>query len=240
MTQPRRTLFVTVGTTVLTAKNLGGYAPDAASLREEARRYLETKSARPEFEKRLLEAHQAIWEHGLTIRDHRFWTSAEVASSYYALRVQVDETLGGGGKELRLFTPGEDRIVLLASDTEECHLCARVNQEIIRRHLFAEAAGQDSVVLEVVKGLEAKRHGFNVVPVLSEIWNRHLGKEETIVNITGGFKGLAPTLAWLCNQQQMTAGGCWMFYAYEDMDCVEILQFAPAGPPLGKTTPVLR
>lgn len=226
MRRPHRVLFVTVGTTALSAAQLGDAGKDAgmgaADLRRRAMEFKDAgdEEAPPDLACAVLDAHDDVWKGGWRlgqpIFESRYQTSAEMVSSWYALRLQ------GNGQ---LFNADRDQIVLLSSETPQGRFCAEVNKELARRYLFSPPADrEDSACVEVIKGLEAKEHGFEtqIVDSLEEIWSRHNARDETIVNITGGFKGTVPALTWRCIHSYEN---CWMFYTHESMDRAERITF---------------
>jgi len=239
MSKPRRVLFVTVGTTALSATNLGAHVEGGADLREEAAAFLNGTEPAPDFFQRVLAAHQAFWRSGLSVRENRFDTSAEMASSWYGLRVQAGEKLiSPQGDRIFLFEPGRDRIVLLASDTPQGKFCARVNESLMREFVFSRPCTDvESTCVEVIKGLEAREHGFacQIVDSIEEIWSRHAGASETIVNITGGFKGTVPALTWRCERTE----NCSMFYTHDSMDRAETITFFKERPPQYAERPII-
>ena len=239
MSKPRRVLFVTVGMTALNATNLGAHVEGAADLREEAAAFLGGTDPAPDFFQRVLEAHQAFWRSGLPVRENRFATSAEMASSWYFLRVQASErSMGPERDRIVLFEPGRDRIVLLASDTAQGKFCARVNESLMKEYLFSRpCTDSESTCMEVIKGLEAKEHGFacQIVDSIEEIWSRHTAAGETIVNITGGFKGTLPALTWRCERTE----NCSMFYTHDSMDRAETITFFKERPPQYAERPII-
>jgi len=219
--KPRRVLFVTVGTTVLTASNLGALGEgDPEQLRREAIDFDDGAIPKPDLYERVLAAHEAFWNSGLSVFENRYDTSAEMASSFYALRVQGNE---------KLFDPKKDRIVLLSSQTDACLFCANVNEQLMRKHLFHPPCdGERATYVEVVKGLQAKEAGFadSIVASIEEFWNCHYPLEEIIVNITGGFKGTIPALTWRCLKTDTSKTACSMFYTHETMDRAETITFS--------------
>jgi putative CRISPR-associated protein (TIGR02619 family) len=229
MKKPRRVLFVTVGTTAVSASNLGALGEDAADLRKDAEDFLKGTEPAPDFFQRVLDAHETLWRSGLPIFQNRYGTSAEMASSWYALRLQDNE---------HLFDPDQDRIVLLASDTPQGRFCAAVNERLMREYLFSPACRkQQSTCVEVIEGLEAKDGGFacNIVGSIEAIWIRHQASEQTIVNITGGFKGTVPAITWRC----MHTEKCSMFYTHESMDRAETITFSQGAQPQYATRPII-
>ena len=214
--KPRRVLFVTVGTTALSAEKLGGTERGAADVRRDAREFLDTGRLPPNLYQRVLDAHDLFWKSGLAVFKNRYRTSAEMASSYYALRVQGNE---------HLFTPGKDRIVLLSSATDQGGFCAKVNEQLMKSYLFVPPNEARESYIEPIEGLDAKKGCFtyNIATSLEKIWSRHEASEETIINITGGFKGTVPALTWRLYRTKTENKR--MIYAHESMDRVEVVKF---------------
>jgi putative CRISPR-associated protein (TIGR02619 family) len=236
MSETRRVLFVTVGTTALSAKRLGDPTKSriAEQLRSDCKTFLDKGEEVPDLRTRVLQAHEEFWKGGGEVFTNHDRTSAEMGSTYYALSVQVNKggeafPLKGRLPHERLFDPDHDRIVLLASDTPQGRFCAEVNETLMRAHLFnGPCADKPCTVVEDIKGLEAKEKGFDskIVVSLIKIWAKYPARQ-IIVNITGGYKGALPALTWQCQQRD----NCSMFYAHESMDRAEAISFFPQGPP---------
>jgi len=219
-----RVVFISVGTSALLATQLGALAGhrtfDLRRRCAEFERAGSTVPPAPNLFEDVLEAHLQLWENRtLSISEHYSFTSAELTSSYLYFRVQ---------NAASLLNPASDQIVLLSSQTSQGHLCAEINAAIARKFLFSrEATGDDSVVIEVVPGLEAApgRFALDLSQGLHQIWDRHPASEHTIVNFTGGFKGLIPALTWRSYRRAVEGCKCTMIYAHERMKSIEEIQF---------------
>ena len=211
MSDRRKVLVVTVGTSALTAEKLGkGWSGQDAMLKSR-NRYLEEKdSDRPQKEKDDGLFHQVVkaHRHNLNRKFHRSFaidplmSSAEMASMALLL-LEVGGLPG-------LFDATRDRMVLITSDTEEGKFCARVNARLLHEYLTKCRCGETfqkweatcpAILLRYVKGMEAKKEFVETQPALATILQEFTqGKTDYFYNITGGYKGAIPALTWIAVQ----------------------------------------
>jgi len=92
---------------------------------------------------------------------------------------------------------GEDKVILLCSDTPDGAFCGLVDQKYISETM------KISCELKIIDGLEASEgekflSGLkNVAKETKKIINENSDYNEVIINITGGFKGAIPMLTVL-------------------------------------------
>lgn len=237
-----RVLFITVGTTALSAERVGermsGEADSPAAVREAAQRYLDDPETITECEERelfgrLLRAHRAFWSE---LRAAQFFpakeglreTSAEMTSTYVLTHTT---------EEIERFHSKRDRFVLLASDTKEGKLAARINSRLLHEFVFdppcrcaaAEdaPAGCEKAPVEVVEGLEAGAFNADVSSNVSAILDKDWGGRLPMCNITGGYKGTIPAIAaWANRRAAVDARGAPIYYQHVRSDrptCIEFL-----------------
>ncbi|MBZ5534282.1 MAG: hypothetical protein LAO20_22890, partial [Acidobacteriia bacterium] len=210
-----KVLFVSVGTSALTARELR--APDerqSAALRERAANFaghdLKTKGELAgSLLKELIEAH-SLHHPGPDYVKHPYRTSAEMTSTWLLFGDEAD--LPG-----RFDHAAGDRIVLLASATEEGKLAASINVALMRRLFFqCDCVPEtcNAVKLEVVEGLEARQKKDGPMKTLENIQSimRRHNSQHRYFNITGGYKGAIPAIAHLCATE---FNPCPMFYQHE-------------------------
>lgn len=240
MGKPEGVLFVTVGTSALTARRLGETNEESFEgskndvfLRDKVQNYLKDVHGRGTGEADLLsevvKAHRNIWKsvgsvpnrlipRGPSIGDQIERTSAEMTSTYFlSLTGEVPE--GFLGKSWK--------VILLASSTPEGHLAARINARLFHDFLlsqpcrctFADPVGCASgrVMVVRVPGLDEKGFTGSISQNLLEILDVNRSKH-VICNITGGFKGTIPIIAvWAFRH------GYPLFYQHERArECVKI------------------
>lgn len=225
----KRVVFVTVGTTALTAEHLGELSNSDPLVQKEARDFCRSRKApHPSLFARVVSAHREFWDSPKSVHLHATYTSAEMTSTWLMFRVQIESFKD-------LLHPGQDRVVLIASGTPEGEFSARVNAELMDDYIFAPRCpckvdfemvdSCDSVFIEVIKGMEAKRGGFDGLPAaLDALVNKHTQRPSDIwFNITGGYKGAVPAIT--SKRPPRSA----LFYAHESMDTAEIISFAEGG-----------
>ena len=120
----------------------------------------------------------------------------------------------------------EDRVVLLASDTFSGVFCALMNQFYINENIaLCEPGNGDDKDLRIIKGLEAKEasrfvDGLNNLSDLLWEFDAEAAKQgrELIFNITGGYKGIIPFIAFYARAHRKK-----IYYGYEESELIEIL-----------------
>jgi putative CRISPR-associated protein (TIGR02619 family) len=218
-------LFVSVGTSALTARELGAANERKnADLRKRAAEFLtHDGSTKRDLEEPLLQ--ELIEAHALHApKDYGkspYRTSAEMTSTW--LLLQDDPDFPGPFEHAT-----GDKIILLASETREGVLCAQVNAALMRRHFFhCECAAEvcPAVKLEVVKGLEAnqKAGAMNTPENIASILRRYNGPTRYF-NITGGYKGAIPAISHLCATE---FSPCAMFYQHENAKATVRIDLTP-------------
>jgi putative CRISPR-associated protein (TIGR02619 family) len=216
-----KALFVTVGTSVLSSPCLErGRGHLDTRAREFLRHDLPTKQrlATDGFVRELIEAHALCRPEKDYARLPRP-TSAEMTSTHLLFQPETD-------------FPGpflhdkEHKIILLASDTLEGILCARVNAALMRKLFFACTCSPEtcvSVEVRVVKGLEAEQKDgpTHTRDNIAEIMRPH-AQFNRFFNITGGFKGAIPAISTLCATDFVP---CPMFYQHESVNSAVRIDF---------------
>ena len=219
-------IFATTGTSVLTNQEIGDVVvrekvavvvrEKGAQLRSDVRTYL--RPTAPELRERraaeLTEAHEAYFrqEFSTCLEPRNYPMSAAELTSMPALLEAIrerGETLG--------------RLVLLASDTPEGKLAARV----VQRVLSTPACFQLDAAVEVAKipGLNATFE--NQLERLGGAIDEHKRQvappRRVYINLTGGFKGTVPfltQLAWM--------HGYALYYQHEVQSRSEIVELPGA------------
>jgi len=206
-------LFVTVGTSALDNPEVG-QAPDRRdnkTLRGDLDRYRRSADKSLERWSKLLgdvvQAHKRYWEQAqfyILNWENRKQTSAELTSTMSLLR---DATEHG-------FRP-PDKLVLLASDTEEGELAAKVNEAVFRTlHPWMTFA------VSRVKNLNVKFADFtrSIEGLVNE--HQESGADRVVFNVTGGYKGAIPCITALARDKG------WLLYCqHEDAGYGVYLQF---------------
>jgi putative CRISPR-associated protein (TIGR02619 family) len=232
-------LFITVGTSALTARKLGEgigtFASGASSgekLRQDIARYLSSQSKaldESDLFKRIVQAHQVVWKgtqpktghlipDGLSIGDQIDRTSAEMTSTYF-LRMTNAVSEGFLGRNWR--------VILLASSTPEGQFAAHVNACLLHDFLLpspcnctcdlSETCKKNRVEVKIVPGLDAKNFNGNTSQNLLDLLDINRA-EQVICNITGGFKGTIPIISVWASRH-----GYPLFYQHEKArECVRI------------------
>lgn len=211
-----KVLFITVGTTALTARALGAVEDHKfRPLRLKAESFLKQNEtgkkilATERFMADLVEAH-SLHIPGRGYLQQPYRTSAEMTSTYWLLEDVCD--FPGPFRHDR-----GDKLVLLASDTPEGQLCADVNATLMRRFfLHCECRGSmcEAVKAHIIEGLEAaqpKEGPMEVRQNIAKIMHSYDGLSRHF-NITGGFKGAVPAIADLCASEFHP---CPLFYQHE-------------------------
>lgn len=239
MNQGKGVLFITVGTSALTARGLGdglGNAsqgvPAGEHLRQEIARYLGAQSGAAnevDLFTRVVRAHQVVWEStrpksgrlipgGMPIFDQINRTSAEMTSTHF---LRMTDAVPEG------FLGRDWSVILLASSTSEGKLSACINARLLHDYLLfprckctadgTETCKKKRVVIAVVPGLDAMSFTGNVSQELLDLLDVHRS-EQAICNITGGFKGTIPIISVWASRH-----GYPLFYQHErSRECVRI------------------
>ena len=219
-----RVLFVTVGTSAITAEGLGVNVGGFLNLTEEEK--LERSGAlRP----KLTEAHLTFWRH-LPERQpqvlHYRDTSAELVTTL--------GLMGSAEVEPDFFKTEGNKIVLLASNTAEGELAAHVNADVLHEMLLGskcDCAGVlrtcRRVLVEVIRGMEPAKHFENLLDGLTEKVRPYEGAKAAF-NVTGGFKGVIPYITWLTFQKFK---GAPMYYQHEKMSTFMRIVFSSGANP---------
>jgi putative CRISPR-associated protein (TIGR02619 family) len=209
-----KVLFITVGTTALTASDLGK-VKNHEPLRRKAKHFLENSDQRKreqmtdEFRDELVKAH-SLHPPGIEYLRHPYRTSAEMTSTYWLLQDDEPDLPGPFHHD------GGDRLVLLASDTPEGELCAKVNAVLMSKLFFGCRCSQAecaAVKTHTIKGLEASQMAgpIKIRKKIAEIMHPY-AEASRYFNITGGFKGAVPAIADLCATE---FNPCPIFYQHE-------------------------
>lgn len=147
-----------------------------------------------EIEKRLIAEHRNYWASPNALLASRLRnTSAELSST-----LQLVDSHG--------YKP--ERLLLICTLTEDGLMAGRVNQT-----LFQEQAGKllpASVTVDLLKEPDRGDDFLTWLRRLEEMVGGAAAAQLAIVNITGGFKGLAPTMTMLAIRR-----GWWIFYRHE-------------------------
>jgi len=227
-------LFITVGTSALTAPDLFDDVPadTAGALREHVLNYCKVLRDDPQGQKDyerderlfrdILAVHRQHWKRW-DENSNRLTTSAEMSSTSLLLA------------DTKLLAPWEeeDRLVLLLSDTEICDLTGRLNGQLMHDILCACSCGAHfgsgqpackRVTLHRVDKMDAAQ-GFKPVTgeltkLISDMQN---GQAEFSFNITGGYKGAIPSITGMARTL-----GRPLFYLHESQSAIVRVDF-PAG-----------
>jgi hypothetical protein len=236
-----RIIFVTVGTTAAENEELvaGSTALRRRVGESKVREWLyENKEQVSVLEKALLDAHQGFWTRNENYRINASnfrQTSAESISTYSALQ---SNSIGNG----RLLTRGEDKVVLLQSNTLIGQMCGRINSELFQQHLFT-GSGED-VVMETINDLHPGEEDadkardaskFPIYPQIRDIVRRHLDDnlKEAVFNITGSFKGVIPAMTFLATTRYPHRSSR-IIYLHESMEATVILELESRSGELGE------
>jgi len=199
-------LFVTVGTTAIRNPKIGD-----THLSQIAQHYLKAPDERfaqlHELEQKLVAAHSDFWRNlkGREISPDDFdRTSAELTSTMRLTQQQQSIT----------------SIILLGSETTEGKLATAVNHAVLSR---IWKGGQ--VFENIVPGLE--KRFTKVTPSIEKILEGRGASSASRVhfNITGGFKGVIPSITYLAMQHQ----GWSVFYQYEGLNTAAEVFFSGDG-----------
>jgi len=240
--EEKKILFVTVGTSALTARLLGsGISQDSARLRQRCTAYVEDPDGQQRDEAELftevLEVHRAYWTRkagGGQLEAEG--TSAEMTSTSLLMRTDPEgERKPSERKLLGGFKKGRDHLALLASDTPEGQFCAKLNARLICEFLVGCKCNDNCETCEVVvwTGLEARDKEFQgIANKLREIVTDEKYSERTrFFNITGGYKAAIPAVTYLCWDLRPTVP---IFNQHVSQSSVIRLQFVP-GPAPGES-----
>ncbi len=221
-------IFATTGTSALTNQEIGDVVvrekvavvvrEKGAQLRSDVRTYLrpaapevhERRAAELDLERRLAEAHEAYFQQSFSVclEPRNYPMSAAELTSMPALL----EAIRGRGEKL-------ERLVLLASDTPEGKLAARV----VQRVLSTPACFQLDATVEVaeISGLNATFE--NQLERLGGAIDEHKSHvappRRVYINLTGGFKGTVPFLTQLA-----WTHGYALYYQHEVQSRSEIVE----------------
>ena len=231
-----RVLFVTVGTTALTAEHLGEEWEPERDSREALIADIKTYLSNPEGRShqveqlfpRVLNAHRALWDsvikNGKSLAGRMEQTSAEMTSTYLLTHTTA---------ACDPFDADKDIFVLLSSVTSEGRFCARVNARLLHEYLFSPTCGCKASLsgeqpceharVEIVTGLEAKTFTPTVSASVFSILDQYSRDRDPSCNITGGYKGTIPAItAWAKNRDHVS-----LFYQYMSSDSTVTLKFLP-------------
>jgi putative CRISPR-associated protein (TIGR02619 family) len=231
----KRVLFVTVGTTAITAQDLWRNIPHDVNLKRDIARFDGASDAAKEqistpLKPRLIDAHRAFWQrmHAAAPRpEHYYSTSAELVTTLGLLGSREDAVA-----DLFRRNKCDDTLVLLASNTPEGELAAWVNAEVLHNRLFGDVCACAGVVrncsrlvVEVVRGMELATGFGTLLNGLFEKVRTHEGAQAAF-NITGGYKGVIPYITWLASGM---FAGAPMYYQHEKMTAFTRIVFRQPG-----------
>jgi CRISPR/Cas system-associated protein Csm6 len=199
-------LFVTVGTTAVGNPRIGD-----THLNQIAQQYLKVPDERfaelHELEEKLVSAHSDFWREMKgkeLVPDDFDRTSAELTSTMRL--TQQQQSITG--------------IILLGSETTEGKLATAVNHAVLSR---IWKGGQ--VLKDIVPGLE--KRFTKVTPAIERILKDRGAPSASRVhfNITGGFKGVIPSITYLAVQHP----GWSVFYQYQGLNTATEVFFSVDG-----------
>ena len=209
-------LFVTVGTSAIHNELLGTLdGRDNQALRDAALRYLDDPDKPTEDMGRygslfgdLCHANLEFWRNDFEtvrkwIQERRYFraTSAELLSTYILRRESKLEF---------------KRVVLLASDTPDGLMAARINQSVMHSSEFQEKVqwSLTSVDCKTVPGLDKGLGSwFEEIPKVVAEAGRD--QERYRVNITGGYKGIALAFGYLAREESKPPYS--LYYLHESL-----------------------
>jgi putative CRISPR-associated protein (TIGR02619 family) len=192
-------LLVTVGTSAIENCELGR-APDGrdnAALQADIQRYMRDPYKRPERWAKLADdifkAHQRYWDMPDDYTGNKLnfkQTSAELTSTVLLLR-----------REALLPV----HLALLSSDTEECWFAAKINERVLQ-YIYRKKV--DEIRVEAVRVPKLDLEFHHTTQSLAEVVSakRESGRDQVIVNFTGGYKGTVPSITYLALE------GRWLLY----------------------------
>jgi hypothetical protein len=222
----KRVLFVTVGTSAITAEHLWKEVPQDGRLRRDIASFVDVPEGRQEelsgtfkLRPRLIAAHWKFW-HGLKDR-------APLREDYRRTSAELVTTLGllgskeGAVADFFRRDGCEDTILLLASNTVEGELAAGVNAQVLHELLrgkHCECKGEvrncRRIVVEVIRGMETATRFEGLLDGLLDKVKGYDGAQSAF-NFTGGFKGVIPYITWLA---LVKFPGAPMYYQQEKME----------------------
>ena len=223
-------VFVTVGTSAIANEAI--WESDSALARcapRDIRQFLDRledgEAPPPELEDLLFQAHRKFWERNDNDRlnpKNRLLTSAEAISTYSA-RVSG----------LFSLTAGEDKVVLLLSNTELGKVCGRLNEKLFCDYMFYPVPGKAvNVTTKTIEALsptglnERAATVYPIYPEISRIISELLDGNDAgaFFNITGSYKGLIPPITRICSKHQYRDRST-MLYMHESMPVTVALTF---------------
>lgn len=230
-------LFVTVGTSGLTNPEIGARLSDgpATKLLGAIAKYFK-QDTRDEAEEsalrgQLFDCHSHYWNETEAYRRSPKWfkqTSAELVSSARLLAVLRNEGHSVG------------RIVMLSSATDEGRMAAALNARLLKEHNTLKGLHNADVEHQEVPRLEAEF--IEIVPAIDAIVQNKLsqstvatGVEPRIIfNITGGFKGVIPSIVIAAFRHD-----AFLYYQHESRGTSYYVEFKDGKPKEGpRWTPV--
>jgi CRISPR-associated protein (Cas_APE2256) len=237
----RRVLFVTVGTTAITAEGLRCGENLRLKMRIDSYQGASEQQQRNkgvDLKRELTKAHNHFWQslfpppgeahlnhrHAQPDPQHYQNTSAELVTTFGLIGSKEPEVQG------LLGNPG-DAAVLLASNTAEGKLAAEVNAQVIHDMLLGETCACkgdvqycERIVVKPVPGLEPAKDKFEgLLQGLLTAVQPYKGLQAAF-NVTGGFKGVIPYITWLTFENFKNAP---MYYQHEKMTTFARIRFSP-------------
>jgi putative CRISPR-associated protein (TIGR02619 family) len=226
-------LFITVGTSALTAQDLFDDVPaaTAVALKEHVLNYCKVLRDDPQGQKDyerdeklfgdILAVHRNHWK-DWDENSNRLTTSAEMSSTSLLLA------------DTKLLAPLEpqDRFVLLLSDTEICDLTGRLNAQLLHDICHCPCGadfkngqtGCERVILLKVPKMDAAEGFKSLVTEIQTLIGRfQSGNAQFAFNITGGFKGAIPCITWVAMGRNYP-----LYYLHESQRAIIRVDFSPA------------
>jgi putative CRISPR-associated protein (TIGR02619 family) len=225
-----RTILVTVGVSLVRDKisekesldvgfeRLAGYHSSLQELYEELDIVVDRRHARKEkvfnpeertwvkSRQSLIETLGNLWGSSLSEREKRLYSGAELASL---------TRLGQGNATPFAPLQSDDRVILLASDTASGIFCANLICEVLKTEIIGLPRVEAEVKL--VSGLQPEDAELFLAQGLPEaarlIFKHHQPGQQTLLVVTGGYKGLLPYLSPVAMHLKIP-----MLYLYEDTD----------------------
>lgn len=235
-----RVVFVTVGTSAAENEELLDGSTELKNRvgDDKVKDWLYKSKGSPKLvasmEELLLKVHREFWSQNdnyrATVRNFK-QTSAETISTYNAI---LSGRLGAG-----FLKHGQDKVVLLLSNTLVGQVCGRLNAKVFREHLFRVSHGDETdVLLETIADLHPgerdpgdrrrteKAGDFRIYPQIRTIVEKYLERNthDAFFNITGSFKGIIPPITHLASSARYERRSR-ILYMHESMTATVTLSF---------------
>jgi putative CRISPR-associated protein (TIGR02619 family) len=244
-----RTLFLTVGTSAITNRELWEHRGDLpthlprgedwgelirateANAIKDLSHHGRLRSKDWESVERRVRGENLQFEQSLTEHHREFWrkNNAHRRNSNHRRRTSAEaiSTWLAGEKDLLDGGPlaGGDKVVLVVSRTCIGQMAGRINQAIFREFLFTGDSGQE-VCIETVDDLRlegVESEGGEVKSLsgqVRKIYEDHRDRRTPLFNITGGFKGLIPAITVIASTEGRT-----ILYMHDSMSGAVRLRF---------------